>query len=95
MEVADNRRIETLKQFLPGYKGATLHDSYAGWFHIGTDRQMCMGHQAGLPKKEIKCTNTKGDVLEFLTEVKRAGKQYHAASKVEDPHTWAAIEHML
>ena len=87
MEVSADRGIETLKEFLSGYDGTVGQDSYTGWLHIGSDRQMCMAHQLRLVKKDIKYGNPEGDVLEFLTRLKGLYKQHYRADKIEDPHT--------
>ena len=95
MEVSAGRDINALKEFLPGYGGTVGQDSYTGWLHIGSDRQMCMAHQLRLVKKDIKYGNPKGDVLEFLTRLKGLYKQYYRADKIEDPHAGKAAADCL
>ena len=54
MEVTKSRSIETLKKFLPEFAGITIHDSYPGWMHIGSNCQMCLWHQMRLIKRDLK-----------------------------------------
>lgn len=59
LEVSLTRKIEALKNFLPGYDGIVEHDSYTGWLHIGDIHQLCMSHQLRLTKKDMKYLNLK------------------------------------
>ena len=87
VKITDNRRIETLKEFLPNYKGITRHDSYTGWFHIGLNHQMCIAHQIRIIKEIIKYEKPEGDVLIFLQEILRIYQRYYTAHEIDDPHT--------
>ena len=87
VKIVDNRRIETLQEFLPDYKGITRHDSFTGWFHIGLLHQMCIAHQIRIIKKILKYEKPEGDVLIFLQEILRVYQRYYTAHKIDDPHT--------
>ena len=38
-----------------------VHDSYTGWLHIGSHRQLCIWHQMRLVKKDPKYLTLEGD----------------------------------
>lgn len=104
VEISEDRKIITLKKFLPGYKGKLLHDSLAVWFHIGDilggqPHQMCLAHQIRLPKKDIKYQDPNGDVKEFLEELIWIIRRYYDAHQIEDLHTRrvaaACIDHQM
>ena len=76
-----------VKKMLPGYGGTVGQDSNTIWLHAGGDHQMCMQHQYRLSKKDLKHTNPKGDVLEFLTALKRLDYKHHMYDGIGDPHT--------
>lgn len=87
VKITRSKKIEQLKEILPDYKGYLTHDSYPGWQHIGTKRQMCLIHQIRLPKYDIKYRNPKGDVKTFLESLKRTFQNLYHANKIEDAHT--------
>ena len=76
-----------VKKMLPGYGDTVGQDSNPIWMHTGGDRQMCMQHRYHLSKKDIKHTNPKGDILEFLTALKRLDCKHHVYDRMGDPHT--------
>ena len=86
MQVSHTRKIVDLKRFLPGYDGIVGQDPYTGWFHMGSDRQMCGQHEIRIPKKDPKYRNPKGDVREFLMRLVAPIKRYLEADKITDPH---------
>ena len=87
IQITNNRRIETLEEFLPNYKGITRHDSYTAWFYIGLLHQMCLAHQIRIIKEIIKYEKPEGDVLIFLQEILRIYQRYYTAHEIDDPHT--------
>ncbi len=89
IEIAANRRIDTLKKFLPGYRGLARHDSYSGWLHVGGRHQLCMAHQLRLPKEDLKYGNPGGEVREFLEQLVWMYKRYYDAHRIGDGHTRA------
>ena len=97
VKITDSRRIEELEEFLPGYEGIIVQDSYTGWLHIGSDHQVCLIHQRRIVKNDLKYCNPKGDVLVFLNdlddllgrmcksdEIKDSSERLAAAEKFDD-----------
>ena len=85
VEVADSRDIKTLRQTLPGYRGTITQDSYPGWLHVGSCRQMCVWHQERLVQKDV-LTNPGGDVPAFLDRLSAIHMKIYRASRIKDRH---------
>lgn len=83
MEVSRSRSIKALKKFLPGFPGIVIHDSHTAWFHIGSNRQVCLWHQMRLPKKDLKYLDLNGEVTRFLNDYLAVLKRLHKADKIK------------
>ena len=84
MEVVHSRNIDTLKGFLDRYGGILVHDSYAGWLHIGSHRQLCIWHQMRLVKKDLKYLTLDGETASFLNGLMATYKRCYDADKIVD-----------
>ena len=83
MEVAKSRDITTLMSLLPQYDGIVIQDSYAGWMHIGTNRQMCLAHQIRIPKKDLKYKKLDSETTNFLNDLCAILKRLYSADKTK------------
>ena len=83
MEVAKSRDIPTLINFLPQYDGIVIQDSYAGWMHIGTNRQMCLAHQIRIDKRDIKYKKLNSETGKFLNDLRAILKRLYNADKIK------------
>ena len=83
MEVAKSRDIQTLTDFLPHYDGVVVQDSYAGWMHIGTNRQMCLAHQIRIDKRDIKYKKLDSETTNFLNDLCAILKRLYSADKTK------------
>ena len=86
VKVAGSRNIKTLCQTLPDYRGTITQDSYPGWLHVGSCRQMCVWHQERLVQKDL-LTNPGGDVPTFLGRLSAIHKKIYRASRIKDGHS--------
>ena len=84
-EVVHSRKIDTLKRFLDRYGGILVHDSYTGWLHIGSHRQLCIWHQMRLVKKDLKYLALDEETTRFLSGLIAAYKRCYDADKIADP----------
>ena len=83
MEVAKSRDIPTLLKFLSEYDGIVIQDSYAGWMHIGTNRQMCLAHQIRLAKRDLKYRKLDSETDRFLNDLCAILKGLYSADKIK------------
>ena len=83
MEVAKSRNIPTLMNFLPQYDGVVVQDSYTGWMHIGTNRQMCLAHQIRIDKRDIKYKKLDSETEKFLNDLRAILKGLYSADKTK------------
>ena len=83
MEVAKSRDIQTLTDFLPHYDGVIVQDSYAGWMHVGSNRQMCLAHQIRLVKKDLKYKKLGSETEKFLNDLRAILKRLYRADKIK------------
>ena len=83
MEVAKSRDIPTLMNFLPQYDGVVVQDSYTGWMHIGTNRQMCLAHQIRIDKRDIKYKKLDSETEKFLNDLRAILKRLYRADKIK------------
>ena len=83
MEVAKSRDIQTLTDFLPQYDGVVVQDSYAGWMHVGSNRQMCLAHQIRLVKKDLKYKKLGSETEKFLNDLRAILKKLYRADKIK------------
>ena len=83
MEVAKSRDIQTLTDFLPQYDGVVVQDSYAGWMHVGSNRQMCLAHQIRLVKKDLKYKKLGSETEKFLNDLRAILKRLYNADKIK------------
>ena len=84
MEVVHSRNIDALKRFLDRYGGILVHDSYTGWLHIGSYRQLCIWHQMSLVKKDLKYLALDEETTSFLSDLMAAYKRCYDADKIVD-----------
>ena len=82
MGVVHSRKIDTLKGFLDRYGGILVHDSYTGWFHIGSHHQLCIWHQMRLVKKDLKYLTLDEETTRFLRDLMAAYKRCYDADKI-------------
>ena len=94
VKVTDSRGIKTLCHTLPDYKGTITQDSYSGWLHVGSCRQMCVWHQERLVQKDV-LTNPKGDVPKFLDRLSAIHDKIYRASRIKDGHTRIVAAHCI
>ena len=83
MEVAKSRDIQTLTNFLPHYDGVIVQDSYAGWMHVGSNRQMCLAHQIRLVKNDLKYKKLSSETEKFLNDLRAILKRLYRADKIK------------
>ena len=83
MEVAKSRDIQTLTDFLPHYDGVIVQDSYAGWMHVGSNRQMCLAHQIRLVKNDLKYKKLSSETEKFLNDLRAILKRLYRADKIK------------
>ena len=84
MEVAKSRDIPTLMNLLPQYDGIVIQDSYAGWMHIGSNRQMCLAHQIRIAKSDLKYKKLNSETGNFLKDLGAILKRLYSADKIKD-----------
>ena len=95
IKISESRSNDTIKAFLPDYKGIVGQDSWHAWMHVGTDHQMCLPHQIRLPKSDLKYNNPKNDASTFLIELEGLIKQYMRANHIKDMHTRRVVANCL
>ena len=83
MEVTKSRDIPTLTNLLPQYDGTVIQDSYTGWMHIGSNRQMCLAHQIRIVKKDLKYKKLNSETTNFLNELRTILKALYGADKIK------------
>ena len=83
MEVAKSRDILTLTDFLPQYDGVVVQDSYTGWMHVGSNRQMCLAHQIRIDKRDIKYKKLNFGTGNFLNDLRAILKRLYGADKIK------------
>ena len=68
---------------LPQYDGIVIQDSYTGWMHIGSNRQMCLAHQIRIPKKDLKYKKLDSETGKFLNDLRAILKRLYNADKIK------------
>ena len=83
MEVAKSRDIPTLMNLLPEYDGIVIQDSYAGWMHVGSNRQMCLAHQIRIAKRDLKYKKLGSETEKFLNDLRAILKRLYGTDKIK------------